>query len=576
MLDGYGPLRFNVGLVLSGLLQLIQLELHATSGDSVTVQTKYGTLRGSPSPLDSRVSQFLGIPFAAPPVGDSRWKPPQPVNPWVGTRDALSFGYSCVQTKSNDYFYTESLFGYFYGNQSEDCLTLNVWTSSNCIMADKNCSLPVLVWIYGGSFIIGGTNKKVYDGSLLAKEGAIVVTLNYRLGIFGFFVHQELMDQDKSNVNFGFQDQQYALRWVKDNIAAFGGDPYRITVFGESAGSFSISAQIVMPASFNLYRRAFMISGAYMQKYPASFSGNLIVEKIYGSTCILEHLGCRNITCARQTLTASQLMAAAEAAEQFNGFTFEPVLDGVVLPKLPLEALTAGEFARPLDVATLTMQDEGTCFVDMKARDADLDKFFAMFSPHDAVVKQAYTGKHYPSAGWIEAAAYGDFIFSCPMRSILGLVARGSPGARTYQGVFTHPVSWLANDSSGYATSIGVPHSSANPFVFGSSYYPFTPAEAGISALLRRNLISFAANGSMPDFPPWTPTDRRYLTMDVVPTVGTDYLRSNCDLLGAAPLCPLHRPRPQGRTAERLLLVLFNHCCSDLSVAGSLLGIRLS
>lgn len=160
MLDGYGPLRFNVGLVLSGLLQLIQLELHATSGDSVTVQTKYGTLRGSPSPLDSRVSQFLGIPFAAPPVGDRRWKPPQPVNPWVGTRDALSFGYSCVQTKSNDYFYTESLFGYFYGNQSEDCLTLNVWTSSNCIMADKNCSLPVLVWIYGGSFIIGGTKKR--------------------------------------------------------------------------------------------------------------------------------------------------------------------------------------------------------------------------------------------------------------------------------------------------------------------------------------------------------------------------------------------------------------------------------
>jgi para-nitrobenzyl esterase len=437
-----------------------------------------------------------------------------------------------MQSGSSQDFNAESLYGYFYGNQSEDCLTLNVWTKSSCLQSGINCSLPVLVWIYGGSFVVGGTYFKTYNGALLASEGSVVVTLNYRVGIFGFLVSQELLAQDKKNVNFGLQDQQFALRWVSENIAAFGGDPNRITVFGESAGSMSISLHLTMPSSFSLFQRAFMISGTLLQKYPSRF--NAVSDMVKGSYCILTHLGCSNITCARQTLTASQLIEGAENASTFADFAFWPVIDGVVLPQNPLAAMLAGQFMRPIDVATLTMLDDGALFVDMKANDAHLGYFISYFfpPPHDEPVRKAYSSSNYPSPGHAEAALLRDLIFACPTRTLMKLVSSASPDSRVYQGVFVHTDSWFAGDATGYAQSLGVMHSSANPFIFGSPFYPFTPAEAGLSAFLRRNLARFAADGTMPDFPRWDPSARNYLRVDAAPAVASDYLRSACDLMG--------------------------------------------
>ncbi|MYM67896.1 carboxylesterase family protein [Pseudoduganella sp. FT55W] len=187
------------------------------------------------------VNTYFGIPYAAPPVGKLRWRAPQPVSPWQGVRQATSFSAACAQTAV-----------WITDPKSEDCLYLNVWAPEQ---ADK---LPVLVWIHGGGYYGGTGSQPGFNGANLAKRGAIVVTINYRLGIFGFFAHPELKDESG---NQGLRDQIAALHWVKDNIAAFGGDPGRVTIFGESAGGISVGILMASPMAKGLFHRAIAQSG---------------------------------------------------------------------------------------------------------------------------------------------------------------------------------------------------------------------------------------------------------------------------------------------------------------------------
>ena len=227
-------------------------------GEEVTLQvkTQYGVLEGLE---EDGVKKFLGVPFAQAPVGELRWKAPQPVQPWEGVREAKAFGADPMQP---------NIFGdmNFRGSgRSEDCLYLNIWTTA------KNTAdaLPVLIYFNGGGLMAGSGSEPRYDGSSLAKEGVIGVTANYREGVFGFFAHPELTAASdyKGSGNYGFLDQVAAIKWVKENIAAFGGNPDRITIVGESAGSFSVSLLMCSPLSKNLIAGAMLSSGAEVLPY---------------------------------------------------------------------------------------------------------------------------------------------------------------------------------------------------------------------------------------------------------------------------------------------------------------------
>src|SRR5262245_40568994 len=230
--------RARAHLVFSGIVLM-----SAAVAGAEPVKTKSGYVEGMTA-AGSNVRVFKGIPFAAPPVGDLRWKAPQPPASWEGVRKANEFGARCMQAR----IYDDMI---FRDGNSEDCLYLNVWTPAT---SDAE-RLPVMVWIYGGGFRSGSASEPRQDGERLATKGVVVVGFNYRLGIFGFLSHPGLTAESPHNAsgNYALQDQVAALHWVRENIAAFGGDPGNVTIFGESAGSSSVSAMMATPLARGLF-----------------------------------------------------------------------------------------------------------------------------------------------------------------------------------------------------------------------------------------------------------------------------------------------------------------------------------
>ncbi len=235
-------------------LALLAVSLNAKSPDKV--KTKNGAVKGVIS-ADGKVREFKGIPYAAPPVGPLRWKAPQPVAPWTTVLDANKFGARCMQGN------VFGDMGFRDDGPSENCLTLNVW--SPVLEGKKNAPLPVMVWIYGGGYAAGGSSEPRQDGEMLAKKGVVVVSMNYRLGVFGFLAHPGLAKETgrSGSGNYGLLDQVAALEWVQKNIKKFGGDPKNVTIFGESAGSFSVSGLMASPAAKGLFEKAIGESGAF-------------------------------------------------------------------------------------------------------------------------------------------------------------------------------------------------------------------------------------------------------------------------------------------------------------------------
>jgi para-nitrobenzyl esterase len=220
-----------------------------------------GTLTGTMS-TDKKVNAYLGIPFAAPPVGDLRWKEPQPAAAFKGTFKAEHFGASCIQGHGSE---SRPPYTYEYlahGEFSEDCLTINVWAPAGA----KPGSLPVLVWVYGGGFREGSGEVPVYDGQELAHHGVVLVSFNYRLGVLGFLAHPELTAESAHHAsgNYGLLDQLAALKWVQANVAAFGGDPAKVTIFGQSAGGMSVQSLIASPTTKGLFSGAYVLSGYWI------------------------------------------------------------------------------------------------------------------------------------------------------------------------------------------------------------------------------------------------------------------------------------------------------------------------
>ena len=331
-------------LYLSLLFFLMVLPTSAADGPLATIQS--GQVRGKTS-ADGKVNIFLGIPFAAPPVGPLRWKEPQPVTPWTTVRDATNFGARCMQS---DVFkgvvFRDS-------GMSEDCLYLNVWAPA----AKDSAKLPVMVWLYGGSFFAGSGSEARYDGEPLAHRGVIIVTLNYRLGIFGFFATQELAAESAhhSAGNYGYLDQSAAIRWVHDNIAAFGGDPANITIFGESAGSFSVNAQMTSPLTRQFIAKAIGESGGGNGRSVIPCPDLATAEK-RDEKYAKNNLHADNLAALR-AISADELTKKTAPKLFSSAWWFIPVIDGYFRPETVDSTWAAGKQAQ-IPVVAGTNLDE--------------------------------------------------------------------------------------------------------------------------------------------------------------------------------------------------------------------------
>jgi para-nitrobenzyl esterase len=309
----------------------------ARADDQVTID--FGKLKGAYN-SDHSVLMFKGVPFAAPPVGELRWKPPQPAKKWDGVRVGDKFGPPCMQTD----VFGDILQFMRDAQPSEDCLNLTIWLPAS---AKAKSKLPVFVWYYGGGFVAGGNSEKRYDGEALAKKGVIVVEPNYRLGVFGFLSHPELSKESghNSSGNYGLLDQVAAVQWVVKNIAAFGGDPHNITIGGESAGSLSVSALMASPLSRNLFQKAIGESGAF---FPASPTAGMQLRPVsvteQTGVKFAESVGAKSLAELRAK-SAGELLQAA-AAKFNNGFAFGPNADGYYLPTDALSIYTKREQAK--------------------------------------------------------------------------------------------------------------------------------------------------------------------------------------------------------------------------------------
>ncbi len=308
-------------LAAAGLVLGLSTALYA---DSLTVKTAEGKVHGK-TINDGKVKAFLGLPYAAPPVGDLRWKAPQPPLPWKGERDATKFGAHCAQVHMWDDITFED------SGPSEDCLFLNVYAPAD---AKAKSKLPVMFWIHGGGYAAGASSEPRHHGDFLPLKGVVLVTINYRLGVFGFLATADLAKEANGAAgNYGMLDMVAALQWVKANIANFGGDPGNVTIFGESAGSLAVSTLIASPAARGLFHKAIGESGAAFADTPPS--GSLeAAEKKDGEW--VASLGVKSIEELRAWPTEKILEAAK--GQWFSGIP--PYIDGRVLTE-PVETTYA-------------------------------------------------------------------------------------------------------------------------------------------------------------------------------------------------------------------------------------------
>jgi len=327
---------------------IIAASLGATHLKEPRVTIDTGTLEGVVDSA-SGVMLFRGIPYAAPPVGPLRWKPPQAAQPWRGVRAANKLGHNCMQHQP----YSD--IDPFTAGVSEDCLYLNVWTKS----LDTRAPRPVMVWIHGGGFFAGFGGEERHNGGILAKKGAVVVTLNYRLGPFGFMAHPAFAAEspNHSSGNYGLLDQIAALQWVKRNIARFGGDPSRVTIFGESAGGMSVGSLIASPLAKGLFQRAILESGTGVG------IGVLRQEQARAASLKLaDSLGVQgtgaDALAKLRAVDAQKVLQAALRLGNPGSPQFFPVVDGWVLPH-PVDSTLLNASPNIVPVIAGSNRDEG-------------------------------------------------------------------------------------------------------------------------------------------------------------------------------------------------------------------------
>jgi para-nitrobenzyl esterase len=480
---------FIIAATFAGVAAAVALP--AAAAERVTI--KAGALEGA---VADGVSSFKGIPFAAPPVGDLRWRAPQPAQPWTGVKPATEYGHDCAQLP-------------FPGDAaplgtppSEDCLVLNVWRPA----VRPAAKLPVMVWIYGGGFVNGGSSPAVYDGSPFAKQGVVFVSFNYRLGRFGFFAHPALSKASPKGPlgNYGYLDQIFALEWVKTNIAAFGGDPANVTVFGESAGGNSVLMLLTSPLAKGLFHKAIVESGGgrttlFPAKYLNKPGANGAASAEAAGLAFAKANGIDGDDAAAlsalRALPADKVIAGLNMATMNVPTYAGPVIDGTVLVEDSESAMKAGRFAHVPVMAGANSSDIGFSMA------RSMDDVFAPFGDLAAKARGAYDPANSGKVREVGTAASADLLMVEPARFVASTVAAaGLPG---YHFRFSYVAESMRKQWA------GAPHATEIPYVFDTVLARYgkdlTPADAAAAKVANAYWVAFAKTGNPngPDRPAW-------------------------------------------------------------------------
>jgi para-nitrobenzyl esterase len=503
-----------------------------------------GTLEGT---MSGEIAVFKGIPFAQPPVGPLRWRPPQPNAPWSGIRDAAKPSRPCMQSLQGVDSFVAPLaaaYGVTYSPQqldpSEDCLYLNAWTPK----LQPGVHLPVMVWLHGGSNRIGSGTEPAYDGASLASRGVIVVTINYRLGVMGFFAHPELTAESPhhSSGNYGLLDQIEALRWVKQNIAQFGGDPENVTLFGESAGSVDATTLMASPLAASMFRRVIAESGPAFGLGP---SQNLARMELLGAAVGKEAGGQpgSQLTVLRK-LPAAQIaqMQSNLIASRFKGYDPNAsIADGWVLPQSPAKAFALGKIQQVDLLAGLNAREFSAFRIGAAAAakkspqpankpsvTEQLKQFADVARPlygdwTDIAVATYAIQILFHGAPAVDQAS-NDIVAACPIGAEAALTT--NTGRRAFVYRFDRSIPGKGE------SELGAFHSLELPYVFGTfqvrtfSWLPFTPTDQKLSQIVQTYWTNFAKTGDpngpgLPHWDSWSTDQESYISFgessDAVP-----------------------------------------------------------
>ena len=523
-----------LGLLAAGLVAVAAPSAAGQGGSSAVmlsadtpVAVTGGLIQGTEAAVDGVVA-FKGIPFAAPPVGELRWRPPAPVVPWDGVRDAGEAGAICVQGGGQGV------------GQSEDCLFLNVWAP-----AASSEPLPVLYWIHGGGYTGGSGSTSIYDGARLASEGAVVVTINYRLNVFGFLAHPALSAESPHGAsgNYGLLDMVAGLEWVRDNIAAFGGDPGRVTIFGESAGGGAVMSVMLMPQSAGLFHRAIAQSN-WIHGWDRPLEGNaadLTPAEAQG-TAVAAALGAGDLDpaaalAAMRAASARDVLAAigAGAGSPFlrTGHVWAPNVDGWTIPDDPLAMYAEGR-QHPVPLVVGMNGNEGSLMTrgfSMEGAEAFATHVESVYPDDLAADLLAHYDDTYETMQEGFDYLVHDLYFAGPVRAHARHQAAVAP-VWMYHFTRVPPTPW--------GETLGAHHAAELVYVFGtlttsdepgerplglSPLGDFTEVDTGLSETMRAYWIRFAAAGDpnapgLPAWPAWEPASDRHLELGVEVAAG--------------------------------------------------------
>ncbi|MFA6230850.1 MAG: carboxylesterase family protein [Rhodanobacter sp.] len=502
-------------IILACGLMLTSLGAAAAEA-SAQVVLSTGTLEGKLATVDGvTLDEFQGIPYAAPPLGDLRWKPPQPVASWQGVRQAQRFGPRCMQLP----LFSDMVFR--SNGMSEDCLYLNVWRPGGAAHAGGPAKLPVLVYFYGGGFVSGDGSELRYDGASLASKGIVTVTVNYRLGVFGFFAVPGLVNESPQHAagNYGLLDQVAALRWVRANIARFGGDPAQVTIAGESAGSISVSALMTSPLSRHLFARAIGESGALIAPIaPVS----LATMQEHGQA-FAHKLGADSLSALR-ALPADILLQATR--EQSGDADVD--IDGLFLHEPPAATFARGAQARvPLLLGSNSQ--EGFYTAILKGKPPTPANYRAalqgLFGTQADRALALYPGADEAEVRRSATALAGDFFIAHTTWRWMDLQRRSSK-APVYFYYFAQPRPAKRHPAPGEQSDVGAVHSGEIEYALGNldtnQVYAWTAADHETSRTMEGYFAQFIKTGNpnrsgLPTWPAVSESDGGLLRQTIAP-----------------------------------------------------------
>ncbi len=514
-------------------------------GPGVVIETSYGEIEGAPVD-DGRgpagdVLVFRGVPYAAPPAGELRWRPPRPPSSWEGVRPALESGAPCWQAISPD----TSIWSRGEIDRSEDCLYLDLWTA-----ADGDGPRPVMVWFHGGSHEVGHGSSLIFDGAALARKGVVLVSINYRLGPFGFFAHEALTAESEhgSSGNYGLLDKIAALRWVRDNAAAFGGDPERVTIFGQSAGSMSVCSLVASPLAAGLFHRAIGQSAGCFTPLEsleqAERRGMLLADELG----VAEGAAAAETAAAMRAASPEDVLAGAGSSGWSAGA--KTVVDGWYLPDQPSAIYARGEHNQVPMMVGFMGDESRALFAPGPAleRPALRRQLEEQYGEAAAGLLAAYAAEAEQAPAAVPSLIFSDTIFGWGSRSWVRHAAAAGGDAWLYYIPHAPPVFRLYLPDrpdlggEGGPRRMGAYHSGDLAYVFGNTDLVginWEDWDHEIADLLSSYWTNFAKTGDpngegLPEWPRYQPDSDQALVVGDAVSVESGVLREKLDALDVA------------------------------------------